>query len=245
MLGSVAKGRTWCWAAVGKHPAAADYIHLGAASPLLDALSEWAVKGYDELLSSNSRSQEIHSWRFWLRGVKKGTLVCGLVRDSSDRIGRPFPLLIMGEGLLKGWEKHWRMLAAQLNRTWKNCEYIASRRFDDAHAMEEEIGGLNQPETVGMGGPAEPADGDRTNNFSRQVSECRQQILANGYGLINLDSIAGMDADRAVMTTHEALHACCKDIPRGIFIGGTCRHTFLAVIEHPLGTADFVRLWTV
>ena len=100
MLGSLIKGPTWCWAAVGKHPVAADYIRLGNSTSLLDAVADWVAKGYDELLRMDGRSQDSHSWRFWLRGVKKDTLICGLCRDSSDRIGRPYPLMIMGEGRL-------------------------------------------------------------------------------------------------------------------------------------------------
>jgi type VI secretion system protein VasJ len=51
---------------------------------------------------------------------------CGLGRDSSDSIGCPYPLLIMGEGRLKGWEKRWSQLPVQLNRTWKRMESIVT-----------------------------------------------------------------------------------------------------------------------
>jgi type VI secretion system ImpM family protein len=243
MLGSVSKGSSWCWAAVGKHPAATDYIRLGDPSALLDALADWAAKGYDDLLCTNGSPQGIYSWRFWLRGVKKGSLICGLGRDSSDRIGRPFPLLIMGEGFVKGWEKQWVILPERLNRIWKQLEYIASHRFDDARTMEEEIHSLQQPAELVMDHVGDGGEGD--NLFGTQTEVCRQQLLTGGFGMISLSNASGMDSDKLVRQAHATLAACCKEIPRGVFIGGTPQHTCIAVVGHPLATADFVRLWSV
>jgi len=245
MLGSVIKGRYWSWTAVGKHPAAADYIRLGDSSSLLDALADWVAKGYDELLRQNDRPQGFHSWRFWLRGVKKDTLICGLGRDSSDRIGRPYPLTIMGEGHLKGWEKSWFMLPMQLNRSWKVLEHIASRRFDDARAMEEEIRGLNAPQPAAWDNPDALVDDRQKALFDDQVQSCRKTLLSSGFAMISLSCIDGVDSELAVAQFHERLNRCCKAIPRGVFIGGTPQHTYITVIEHPLATADFVRLWSV
>ena len=243
MLGSVTKGRNWCWTAVGKHPAATDYIRLGEASALLDALAEWTAKGYDELLRADNRPQGTYSWRFWLRGVKKGSLICGLGRDSSDSIGRPFPLLIMGEGFVKGWEKKWAMLPQRLNRIWKQLEYIASHRFDDARAMEEEISSLPQPTELLSGRAG--ADCEEDNLFESQAEACRRQLLSGGFGMISLSSTSGLSLDALVDQGHAQLAACCQEIPRGVFIGGTPQRTCIAVVGHPLATADFVRLWSV
>ena len=228
---------------MGKHPAATDYIRLGDASALLDALAEWTAKGYDELLRTNNRPQGTYSWRFWLRGVKKGSLICGLGRDSSDRIGRPFPLLIMGEGLVKGWEKKWAMLPQRLNRIWKQLEYIASHRFDDARAMEEEIRGLPQPAELQSDRDVPDCEADSL--FGPQTETCRQQLLSGGFGMINLSGASAVDSDGLVDQCHAWLAACCKEIPRGVFIGGTPQRTCIAVVGHPLATADFVRLWSV
>jgi type VI secretion system ImpM family protein len=245
MLGSIIKGRTWCWVAVGKHPAAADYIRLGDSTSLLDAVADWVAKGYDEVLRANGQPQGSHSWRFWLRGVKKDTLICGLGRDSSDRIGRPYPILIMGEGLLKGWEKNWRMLPAQLKRSWQNLEYIASHRYDDARAMEEEIRDLNPPQTGASENQVPLCDDYGDTTIDGQVQACREQLHSTGFGLISLNNFGGIDSDQAIGQCHGRLNGCCKDIPRGVFIGGTPQHTYICAIEHPLATADFVRLWTV
>jgi type VI secretion system ImpM family protein len=243
MLGSLGRSRRWCWAAVGKHPAAMDYIRLGDPSPLLDALADWAAKGYEELLRKAGRPPGPHSWRFWLRSVKKGELIYGLGRDSSDRIGRPFPLLIMGQGPLKGWEKHWDMLAGRLDRTWEHLEYIASHRFDGARSMEEEILALRQRLPAAL--PPRVTKSPQPAPLDAAASACRQQLLDGGFGMIRLNDGTGEDSDLAIVQSHAALARCCRQIPRSVFIGGTVQHTYLAVVEHPLGAADFARLWTV
>ena len=45
MLGSIINHRRWNWAAVGKHPSAKDYIRIGGASALLNAVAEWSAMG--------------------------------------------------------------------------------------------------------------------------------------------------------------------------------------------------------
>lgn len=238
------KGRSWCWTAVGKHPAAADYIRLGGSSSLMDAVADWAAKGYNELLRINGRPQGSHSWRFWLRGVKKGGLICGLGLDSSDRIGRPYPLMIVGEGTQKGWEKNWTTLPDQLNRTWKQLEYIASRRYEDAGAMEEEILGLPPPLTESANHAVSGGPKDAQIDVESKVHQCRRQLQSAGIGLMSLQSLGSTDADQAILQYHQHLVDCCHDIPRGVFIGGTPQQTHICVIDHPLATTDFIQLWT-
>ena len=90
MLGSIIQNRKWNWAAVGKHPSAKDYIRIGGGSALLDAVAQWSANGYHELSPGKTQQPVYRSWRFWLKGIKKGSIICGLGRDSSDSIGRPF-----------------------------------------------------------------------------------------------------------------------------------------------------------
>lgn len=238
------KGRAWCWAAAGKHPAAADYIRLGDASALLDAVCDWVAKGYDEVLRAKGRPQGSHSWRFWLRGVRKGALICGLSLDSSDRIGRPYPLMIMGEGPLKGWEKNWMKLPDQLNRTWQKLEFIASRRFDDARAIEDEIRSLTPPQAEAPDNNDSAKDDNAKIEIGAQVQQCRRQLQSTGFGSISLNSLGGADTDQTIMQCHERLVDCCLDIPRGVFIGGTPQQTYICIIDHPLAATDFIQLWT-
>jgi len=90
---------------MGKHPVAMDYFHLGTSAPLVNAFGAWIENGYQKVVSPARNGLALHSWRFWARGIQKGHIACGVVRDSSDSTGRPYPLLVMGIGKLPGWEK--------------------------------------------------------------------------------------------------------------------------------------------
>ena len=244
MLGSIIHSRVWRWTAVGKHPVAADYIQLESGSSLLNALSDWMTKGYDQINRSGDPRQGPYSWRFWLRGVQKGGLICGLGRDSSDRIGRPFPLLIMGEGLLKGWEKTWGLLPVMLAKTWGRMEFIASHRYDDTQELASELKSMIvedaiaavSPQTASMFSAALPADA---------MAACTEQLRQTGRAIVNLSNLGGLDPTQAAIQWHQALKACCADIPRGVFLGGTTQATYLVVLQQPLNTSDFVKLWTL
>lgn len=246
MLGTVMKrqNHSWNWIAVGKHPAAMDYIHIGTGSPLMDALADWAVKGYDAHVRTNGTSQNIYSWRFWLRGVRKGNLICGLGRDSSDRIGRPYPLLIIGEGLLDRWEKQWTRLPVHLDPIWKRLEYIAAHRFEHTQDIEAALCAVTPPE-IGLTSPFETPSYDPPAVFNEIATVCHRQLRSYGYAMMNLSDVGLADADEAILKCHDVLKGCCQDIPSGVFIGGTPQNTFISVVQHPLGTPDFIRLWTV
>jgi type VI secretion system protein VasJ len=243
MLGSIIQLRKWHWVAVGKHPVAKDYIRFGGQSALLDAVAKWLANGYGKLHNEKNKPMMHHSWRFWLKGVKKGSLVCGVGRDSSDSIGRPYPLLIMGEGNLKGWEKQWPMLPASLDKTWSRMEYIAARHFENATVMQEMIKGLappgNGPSTaVNMSEAAAKAVP------MMDVTLCKTQLRLDGFALISLNPTHGVDLHQVLMHVHHRLKECCPQVPRGVFIGGTPQKAYLAVAQHPLGAQDFVKLWT-
>ncbi len=243
MLGSIINNRSWSWAAVGKHPAAADYIRLGAESPLMGAVADWVTKGYTALQRKRGEAKEQYSWRFWLRGTQKGMLVCGLGRDSSDRIGRPFPLLIMGEGILKGWEKDWPKLPERLDKVWANMESIAARRFDEIQTMSDQIQGLNPPgEATGQGEQMSFNDEIVTDG---RMSQCQTQLRDNGWSMINLNNLDGLDPVLASIQSHARLKACCSDIPRAVFLGGPMQSPYMMVVQQPLNTEDFIRLWSV
>jgi type VI secretion system ImpM family protein len=241
MLGIGNHNRAWCWNAVGKHPAAADYIDLRAGTAILDAVTDWMRKGYDALQRASNPEREPHSWRFWLRGAQKGSLICGVGRDSSDRIGRPYPLFIVGEGSLKQWEQQWPLLPALLAKTWGRMERIAAHPYETLQALTDAVGQLASPladsAELDAAAPEPPA--------SDCLDACRSELHHTGRIMIALNDGGDMDPAARAMAWHGLLKRCCPDIPRAVFLGGNPRRAFLAVIQEPLSTADFVRLWSV
>lgn len=142
----------WKWAAFGKHPVAADYFAAGDPSPILNAFSSWVEKGYQSLKGDQTKAPW-NSFRFWIKGPKKD-LIMGTLHDSSDRIGRKFPLLIIGTGPLGNWEKKWEGLPSALDKAWTRAEYLACKRYSEIKMLESDI--LAMPDPAAEGGLTEP-----------------------------------------------------------------------------------------
>lgn len=244
MLGSLAPAQSWHWSAVGKHPAAADYIYLNNVSVLTNALADWMAKGYDQIGRSDKQGQGPYSWRFWLQGAKKGNLICGLGRDSSDRIGRPYPLLLLGEGGLKKWEKQWQKLPECFLKTWQRLEYIAAQRYEDVNALSEALKSTPSPAVEHMKNGNDILSTE-VGISGAEISACRLQFEREGRALIRLADSSEADPAVAAAQWHAVLKGCSKVIPRAVFWGGTPRYTFLAVYQNALSTKDFVDLWSL
>ena len=118
MLGSVKSERSWKWTACGKHPSAGDYFKFGNDDLMVREFTGWIEDGYHQLLLSSPKRSRLCSWRFWVKGQKKNAIVCGICRDSSDRMGRPFPLIVIGKGKVPGWEDHWDLLPLIFENIW-------------------------------------------------------------------------------------------------------------------------------
>lgn len=90
----------WQWVICGKHPGLKDYFQLGPNLPMVAALADWIEKGYRGVAGARTLASNLLSWRFWAAGPDRNTLLCGILRDSSDSVGRPYPLLVAGSGPL-------------------------------------------------------------------------------------------------------------------------------------------------
>lgn len=239
MLGISRQPRAWRWHAVGKHPAAADYIHLRGGPPILDAVADWMAQGYAAVQQPGQQHPAWHSWRCWLQGTQRERLICGVLRDSSDRIGRPYPLLIIGEGPLPRWEQQWPLLPVRLTPVWARIEQAAARKYDNLQALAETVAQLEGPPGDGESPPLTasiPAD---------QLTLCQANLDRDRQVMIGLNDAGTSHPDTRAAAWHMALGQCCPDIPRAVFMGGTPQRAYLAVMRQPLGTADFVRLWQV
>ncbi len=242
MLGMSTRSAVWQWQAVGKHPTAADYIQVMGGTPLTKALGEWMTKGYDQWQAGRPGAHEPCSFRFWLRGGQKEHLVCGVVRDSSDRIGRPFPLMLMGEGTLRGWEQRWASLPLVLEKTWARMERLAVHGYGDLKEFGEELMQLTAPRDQD-GEPAAKTPPSATSDPVWQT--CQADLRQSGRATMPLHAPPGQDPSQYAANRHAGLERCCTETPRAVFMGGNPRRSCLTVILQPLTAADFVTLWSV
>jgi len=133
----------------GKHPAFSDYFSLNTDFPLVNALLGWVEKGV-KFKTDTKENRMSHSFRFWVRGIKKGELVLGIIRDSSDRLGRPYPLLIMGSGFVKDWEKRWQYIFNSFETVFRAFEDSVASRYESFKEFETKLARINFPESLSV-----------------------------------------------------------------------------------------------
>ncbi len=240
-------GETWRWTAYGKHPVASDYFRSGNDFPLGRGFSDWVARGYEAVTSRKDLRPGLSSWRFWAKGAGKDGLLCGLVRDSRDSIGRPYPLLVMGTGTLKGWESEWDLLPFACERTWDQIEYVCSLVVADFKKLEEEVQGLRPPQsgwnelTSYREGFGEKLALDSGRAFETQVAGISEKAEIS----LSLDGGPFEDPFMRLNFWHFLLKRHLKDIPNAVFMGGTLEGTYLALFRRPLTPPDFGRLWSL
>ena len=254
MLDSLDEEQSWKWAAFGKHPAAKDYFRLGDETPFVEGLFRWVENGYQLVTADATTTPEFYSWRFWAREAGKSTLVCGVVRASSDSMGRPYPLVIMGSGQLRNWQDNWDLLPFALERTWQQIEYLAAKQFADFKKLEEEINSIRPPESQWpehtekrkalnrIGSPFDP--------FASFLDIRELKKLATAHAekpevFIGLDRGSCDDKIVHVSLWHHLFRESTKTLPNSMFMGGTLDKAYMAVIKRPLKPTDFVQLWSV
>jgi type VI secretion system protein VasJ len=242
MLGGLIGPKRWSWGAFGKHPAARDYFQVGTHSPLARAFARWVQNGFAGI-PETVRRNGIYSWRFWSRGLKKGSLICGLSKSSGDGVGRPYPLMIMGEGTLSHWEKNWHLLPRALAPAWHRMEYSAVRRMADIGQLEADLARMETP------APAWKEASQATKTISGAVADAAREKAAvlqtEQKIVVPLDDAEPGGALQTAGIWHLALKNYLSAAPGTVFMGGGLERPFLAVFNRPLEAADFAALWTL
>jgi len=254
VLGPVKSKNRWTWAAWGKHPTARDYFRAGSNLPLTKAFSQWVENGYQLLGEERIRTNDFSSWRFWIKGSDKEILACGIGKDSSDSLGRSYPLLIMGTGLLEGWQDHWELLPFALEKTWRRIEHLSVHRFASINRFEDEILSIYPPSA-------------EWSEFALKIrgSEENDSSIRDGWMLLDTPSLQNDTFGRAEQTAyfvpltgrspdHPMTEICfllfllkmrLEDVPNAMFVGGLPEKSYLVVFTRPLASSDFVRLWSI
>ena len=231
----------WRFAAFGKHPGAKDYIRLGSTTPLLEGIADWVDKGYAGIEGKKKGMADAASWRFWSKGFGPEALVCGVVRDSVDRLGRPYPLLVLGTGSLRDWEGHWDLLPYACLPVWERIEYLGAQRYEEIGRLESAIRGLHPPAP------------EWTDFSLRRDREVVALDLAGGdttgpgeaSRFIRLNGESGRELFPAAVGWQSLLRRDDAEAPNAVFFGGTISKAYLGVFRKRLSTPDFADIWNV
>jgi type VI secretion system protein VasJ len=243
---------TWRWLACGKHPSLKDYFKVGEELPMGAAFSDWVAKGYQNMPAKKFSLSDLVSLRFWTGGPTKGSFVCGVVRDSCDSIGRPFPLLVLGTGPLRDWEGQWQALPYACERTWGQMEGISTRRYPDLKQLEEEVRGIKAPEadwdryaevlqsTGALGSTS--SSGQEAIDIEALEKQARA-MTNNSEIFVSIEEYQLQNHLKVIGVWLSLLKRSLTDIPKTVFMGGNQLRTFVAMFRRPLMAQDFTRIW--
>jgi type VI secretion system protein VasJ len=252
----ITSDRNWQWSSFGKHPAVKDYFKMGQNSALANGFSDWVETGYQGYGSKRRSLTEFCSWRFWSRGPERESLVCGLVRDSTDSLGRPYPLFIMGTGSLRGWEDQWDLLSFACGRTWDQMEYLSTQVVNDFKKLETGLQNIRPPSPewpalsldmdrlkeslLSLRSPSPSGDGE-VEALEREISELSEKAEI----FIGLDGRSLNPPISLVDLCHFLLKANVRTMPNAIFMGGSLEKNYFAAFRRPLAQGDFIQFWSV
>jgi type VI secretion system protein VasJ len=240
MLGRITAERRWQWSATGKHPAAKDFFTIGTEFPLARAFAEWAGKGYGEVSHRGGVSSTHLSWRFWTREARRDHVACGILRDSYDAVGRPYPFLVMGSGPLAGWDDNWDLIPYVCQNAWAQIEYLSVKGPVGLGSLETEIQGMKSPVADW---DALRSKRERFESFPTEALKERLSRLSDTDPFLSLDRQPYDQLDLAGIC-HYLSRRNSDLTPNVVFMGGTVEHTYFAVFRRALSTADFGRLWS-
>ena len=107
---------------MGKHPGYGDFLRWGLSEATVDGLTGWT----DGVLPP-VRDQLGAAWesfwdgaqclRFWIGRAVLGKTLAGIIQPSHDRVGRRYPLIVVGEGVALA-----APLSESAQRPWEDIE---------------------------------------------------------------------------------------------------------------------------
>ena len=223
------------FSAHGKHPAFNDYFSLNIDSPLASALSSWVEKGA-KLEENHNKNKMVRSFRFWVRGIKKEEFVLGIIRDSSDRLGRYYPLLIMGKGFVKDWDKRWNYIFSGYETVFRAFEDMTASRYDSFKEFETRLTRINFLETSS-------ANDDERFRLSEIMLAWFRKDLEKGVLALPVATLMG-NADSYPRDREErGFFKKKSEVPGAVFLGGLPENPVLSIYARPLNADDFSRLF--
>jgi type VI secretion system protein VasJ len=250
MLEQVKHKSSWIWLASGKHPTAGDYFRVGHENALLTAFADWVENGYQQLTHGGARVG-LNSWRFWFRGPKKQLLISGVSRDSTDKVGRSYPFVVIGLGQLQDWESNWELLPFALENAWNQIEYLSMQRFLDFRHFEERIRFLPTPagnwSEYGTRRDLLRRNNPWTTDASGESNHINSRLKQNSDQAQTIIPLNGIESDRQFGFLVEWLCWLKRRnsvAPTTVFMGGTPDKTRLILFDRPLAPGDYRTLWS-
>jgi type VI secretion system protein VasJ len=240
MLGLGRSAGNWQWHLSGKHPVAKDFFAIGDKNPMAEAFAQWMRLGAEQSTGGREMLVANCSWRFWAKTGNRQNLVCGVMRNSCDFLGRPYPLLVMGSGLLDRWEDNWELLPLACEGLWSRMEQMATKNYQELDRLKEDLHMLRPPQA-------------RWQDLQRQSAELLDGLLPGDQPVpavgeqdalfLPLHCADHGDPLALIIHLHRVLKEKIRVVPSTVFVGGPLEQPGFALFTRPLNIADFARMW--
>lgn len=242
--------KEWKWALFGKSPMAADYLKIGTPSPLMLSFSKWMEKGF-ETLSPGDRTVADFIWKFWAKGPNK-ELVCGLFRPSQDRLGRPYPLLIIGSGDHAVLNKHWGLIPCALNDTWKYMESLVQTMAPGLCELQQALKKIPVPlkKLDALKAACEPCRHVKIypnkqlgpSDYMNKLNNIEKLARLDRFSM-KIDIREQVDPMIPVLKLMRLLETRSKHAPKVVFWGNRSEDRRLLCLKRALCVDDFYSVW--
>jgi len=221
--------------AYGKHPAFNDYVSVNIDPPLANALSSWVETGA-KLRGNTHESSLIRSFRFWVNGIKKSQVVLGIVKDSSDRLGRTYPLLIMGNAHMKNRNRQWHRIFTRFDPDFRAFEAATAARYEAFNDFETHL------LTIRLA----PSDSEAKNistGFSNGMKVWLKKNREKEALSLPVTVLLDRFGSHPVEPTDRGMFKRSIDPPGAVFLGGLPENPMVTLYNRPLKARDFLDLF--
>ncbi len=160
----------------------------------------------------------------------------GIVKDSSDSLGRMYPLLITGQVSMKDLHRQWHAVFDRFGQVFRTFEEMTTARYDRFKEFETALSDVRFPDTdkVTMGELS--AFSDCLAAWSLKNASDDNLIMPIPVFLEQYQS----HADNGLMSWSGGTRI---EPPKALFIGGLPERPITAIMQRPLRTGDFCRLF--
>lgn len=230
---------------------AGDFLRLGKPSPLLRGFSGWMEKGYERTVRERGE-RAAQLWKFWARGPN-GELICGMVKESCDHHGRPYPLMIVGAGPVAESAEHWDLLPYACGETWAALASLGGPEISGVRELKERLAGIRSPAPgwEAFSRMRETETERLIGRDSRRRGSEFMDKMNNIEGLsrrdrfwVPLDVEGGGHGPTPASKLLRLLKSRSAAEPAMVFLGGGERVQGLLCLKRPLMLEDFATLWS-
>jgi type VI secretion system ImpM family protein len=250
VFGLIRKAEPWEFALFGKHPLAGDYLSMGSGTPLLKGYATWMDQGYSRIPADKAVQPGLN-WRFWAKGPNS-KLVIGMIKTSSDKFGRHYPLLVIGEGRAQDMVSDWDVLPFVCEQTWATLEIVGNRNWETLKKLNRLLTKIKGPEknwsvyrdrkekvrSVAIVQKRPGASSDFMNKMNNADVLARQDKFAVRIDVSPTDKYLIPVSKLLTLIKNRA-----KAEPGTVFIGGTGPVRQMVFIKRSLLLNDFTPLW--